>query len=76
MQAIHAMGETGDNSEGMDCMANLTAMIVEMQQRLQEQQEEICALWQQNQGPNSGVGGDEASVNPEKFRILNPDCCH
>ena len=58
------MGETGDNLGGMDHMANLTAMITEMQQILQEQQEEIRFLQQQNQGPQGRVGGGGAPPLP------------
>ena len=80
------MGETGENSRGMDRMAHLAAIIAEMQQRLQEQKEEICILRQQNQGPEGGAGGNGALPLPpppleldqtfqmyERFRHMKPE---
>ena len=72
MQAVHAMGETGNNSEGMDHMANLTTMITELQHIFQEQQEEICALRQQNQDLKSRVEGDGAPSLPPP--TITVDC--
>ena len=64
MQAAHIMGEIGDNPEGMDRMANLTAMIPEMQQRLQEQQEEIQVIRQQNQAYKGEEGRNRVLFPP------------
>ena len=79
------MDETRDNPGGAGNLENLTAMITKLQQRLQDQQEEICALWQQNQGQEGEVGRGGAPPPPppplgqdqmfqmyERFRHMNP----
>ena len=58
------MEETGANLGGTDNIANLTAMITEMQRRLQEQQEEIRTLRQQNQGPEVEARRNEDLLSP------------
>ena len=80
------MDETRDNPGGAGNLENLTAMITKLQQRLQDQQEEICALWQQNQGQEGEVGRGGAPPPPppplgqdqmfqmyERFRHMKPE---
>ena len=80
------MEETGVKPGGAENIANLTAMIAEMQRRLQEQQEEIRTLRQQNQGPEVEVRRNEELLPPlplpeldrmfqmyERFRRLKPE---